>query len=273
MAHQSQTKKIGVLGCGWLGLPLSISFISKGYLVKGSTTSPDKLNVLRGVAIQPFLIDLEKDKIEEIFQTFFDVDVLLICIPPGKKSPENQYYLHISKIIDFVPVNCKVIFISSTSVYHSENKIVVESDINNWLESAHPKIAKVEDLIKSSFKRYVILRCGGLTGYDRNLGKYFAGKTQLKEGHCPVNLIHRDDVINIIQHLVDFNVDNEVINICAPLHPLKKSFYTQLCERFNMPLPSFVENDESAFKIVSVDKLVDKLGYRFIYEDPYLFDY
>jgi len=39
-------QKVSILGCGWLGKPLAVFLISKGYLVKGSTTSDEKLKLL-----------------------------------------------------------------------------------------------------------------------------------------------------------------------------------------------------------------------------------
>jgi len=47
---------ISILGCGWLGLPLAEHFRDAGYSVKGSTTSDDKIELLKGKQIAPFLI-------------------------------------------------------------------------------------------------------------------------------------------------------------------------------------------------------------------------
>ena len=38
-----QKDKIGIIGCGWLGLPLAKLFLKNGFLVKGSTTSKEKI--------------------------------------------------------------------------------------------------------------------------------------------------------------------------------------------------------------------------------------
>ena len=38
---------ISLLGCGYLGFPLAIELIKKGYYVKGSTTTPTKLQQLK----------------------------------------------------------------------------------------------------------------------------------------------------------------------------------------------------------------------------------
>ena len=39
--------KIGIIGCGWLGLPLAKEFVSNNYKVKGSTTTKEKLEILK----------------------------------------------------------------------------------------------------------------------------------------------------------------------------------------------------------------------------------
>ena len=55
--------KISILGCGWLGFPLAKALLSKGFSVKGSTTSIEKLAVLENVGIVPFLIALSENEI------------------------------------------------------------------------------------------------------------------------------------------------------------------------------------------------------------------
>ncbi|MEO0901041.1 MAG: NAD(P)-binding domain-containing protein, partial [Bacteroidota bacterium] len=56
-------KSIGVLGCGWLGFPLAQKLVEQGYEVHGSTTSPEKLNLLQSKGIEPYRIALQADKI------------------------------------------------------------------------------------------------------------------------------------------------------------------------------------------------------------------
>lgn len=50
--------KISILGCGWLGFPLAKALLLKGFSVKGSTTSSEKLATLEKAGITPFLITL-----------------------------------------------------------------------------------------------------------------------------------------------------------------------------------------------------------------------
>ena len=55
--------RIGILGCGWLGLPLAKKLIKKNFLVKGSTTSINKIDELKENDIDPYLIHIYKTKI------------------------------------------------------------------------------------------------------------------------------------------------------------------------------------------------------------------
>ena len=57
--------QISILGCGWLGLPLAKSLIAKRRSVNGSTTSENKLQILKDADINPFLVTLESESISE----------------------------------------------------------------------------------------------------------------------------------------------------------------------------------------------------------------
>ena len=65
-------KKISILGCGWLGLPLAKSLLSKSYEVKGSTTSESKIDLLKNAGISPFQIQLEENQIIGTIEEFLN---------------------------------------------------------------------------------------------------------------------------------------------------------------------------------------------------------
>ena len=48
-----EINKIGILGCGWFGFALAKALLAKDYLVKGTTTSEDKLATLKKAGIEP----------------------------------------------------------------------------------------------------------------------------------------------------------------------------------------------------------------------------
>jgi len=65
-----------------------------------------------------------------------------------------------------------VLFVSSTSVYEDNNKIISESDGE---ESTQSQLLTIENLFRKSGKfKTTIVRFGGLIGYSRNPGKFLA---------------------------------------------------------------------------------------------------
>ncbi|NIT56269.1 MAG: SDR family NAD(P)-dependent oxidoreductase, partial [Aliifodinibius sp.] len=78
--------KISILGCGWLGLPLGERLRDAGHRIKGSTTSKEKIQLLKGKEIQPFLLELTPDLYCENCNDFWASDVLVLNIPPGRSN-------------------------------------------------------------------------------------------------------------------------------------------------------------------------------------------
>jgi nucleoside-diphosphate-sugar epimerase len=275
-------KKISILGCGWLGLPLAKSLLSKGYKVKGSTTSENKLEVLKNAGISPFQIQLEEHQIIGTIEDFLkETDVLVIDIPPGLRrevstSLEMTFVNKIKKIIPYIEKSGiqKVIFVSSTSVYgDSKNfstalEVTEETTPNPDTESGKQLVISETLLQSNTHFKTTVIRFGGLLGDDRHPVKFLAGKTNVENPDSPVNMIQREDCIGIIEKSIDFARDdnwewNQTFNAVAPQHPTRKAYYHKKAEIFNLPLPTFAENLESKGKIISSKKVETILGYSF----------
>jgi nucleoside-diphosphate-sugar epimerase len=271
--------KISILGCGWLGLPLAKSLLSKGYEVKGSTTSESKLSVLKNAGILPFQIQLEEHQIIGNIEDFLnETDVLVIDIPPGLRrevsaSNEMTFVNKVKTLIPFIEKSGiqKVIFVSSTSVYGDGFPIVEiteETKPNPDTESGK-QLVIAETLLQSNphFKTSVI-RFGGLLGDDRHPVKFLAGRANVENPDAPVNMIQREDCIGIIEDILkqvqhDNWEWNETFNAVARQHPTRKAYYHKKAEILNLPLPTFAEDSESKGKIISSEKVETILGYSF----------
>ena len=98
-------KQISILGCGWLGLPLAKSLIEKGSLIKGSTTSVEKIPILENYGILPFHVTLsavERLVGEKEIPLFLEnSEILIINIPP--KLRENSKEDFVQKIQNLIP--------------------------------------------------------------------------------------------------------------------------------------------------------------------------
>ncbi|RTL11131.1 MAG: SDR family oxidoreductase [Flavobacteriaceae bacterium] len=276
---KEEREKIAILGCGWLGLPLAKSLLSKGYEVKGSTTSESKLEVLKNAGISSFQIQLEEHQIIGNMEDFLkETNVLVIDIPPGlrKETSASNEMTFVNKVKTLIPFIeklgvQKVVFVSSTSVYGDDSPIVEiteETKPNPDTESGK-QLVIAETLLQSNpnFKTTVI-RFGGLLGEDRHPVKFLAGRTNVENPDAPVNMIQREDCIGIIEKALDFARNdnwewNLTFNAVAPQHPTRKAYYHKKADILNLPLPTFAENSESKGKIISSEKVERILGYSF----------
>jgi len=249
-------QRISILGCGWLGLPLAVELISKGYKVNGSTTSMTKVRELEAQGITPFIIDTE-DELNDI-SNFLCADVLIIAIT----SKNMSAFKNLIKKIEESEVS-KVLFVSSTSVYANTNAMITEeTDTNNSL------LATIEKLfMTNSFFESIILRFGGLFGYDRKPGNFVKSGKKMENPDGYINLIHRDDCIRIIEQLVIKNAWNKVLNACADTHPTRREFYSKEAKKLGKSEVIFNEKSDNNYKIINSQKLKDLLGYDFIHKD------
>lgn len=265
-------KTISIIGCGWLGLPLGAYLSEKNYLIKGSTTHVDKLAMLEENGIEPFLLKLNPQLECEYVDNFLDSDILIINIPPRisvqKTDAHVEQIANLLAVVEKYPIK-KIIYISSTSVYPELNREVVEEDVSTPETSASPTMVKAENLLKNFAADVTILRSAGLMGYDRIPAKYFAGWKGLTTGAIPVNYIHRDDVIRIIETVIAENIWGETFNIVSPIHPVRKEIYIRNCEELGFEMPEFVDPAEpQSYKIISPEKWLKKSGYHFIFKNP-----
>ncbi|NJM78923.1 MAG: SDR family NAD(P)-dependent oxidoreductase [Flavobacterium sp.] len=213
-------KQISILGCGWLGLPLAKALIEKGFSIKGSTTSENKLSILEENTIEPFLINLLEDKIEGNIQGFLNKsEILIIDIPPGlrgeKKHLDSARCDKIKVFVEKMKTLAtqiekseikKVLFVSSTSVYSDVfpiEEFTEETPTNPDTESGKQLVEVEELLLGNPNFNTIILRFGGLIGEDRHPIKYLAGKENVDNPDGFINFIHQEDCIGIIKAIIE----------------------------------------------------------------------
>jgi len=272
-----QMNKISIMGCGWLGLPLAEYLQLKGYQIKGSTTQVHKRDLLSSLQIEPYMIRLNPKPEGDNITHFFDTDCLILNIPPRSRRsdiPITFYPKQIQHLIPFLKNSTikHVIFISSTSVYPKLSREIFEMDA---VREAHSGVFDAEQiLLNTSGIKTTILRCAGLAGGKRIPGRFFAGKKNLTIGEEPVNQVFRDDVIHVIAQIIRLNGLEGIYNLCAPKHPLKKDLYRQNAQLLGLELPEFIKSEApTPYKIINSDKLQRILRFKFMYEDPFDFEY
>lgn len=271
--------KISILGCGWLGFPLAVNLLENKHHVKGSTTTESKIPKLKEAGIEPYLIKLDPEIECDDCDSFWESDVLVLNIPPGR-GREDVVAFHTTQIISVIdrlessPIK-HVVFVSSTSVYPKLPGVVEESDViegEAGRESGNALIKAESLLTQEENFETTVLRFGGLYGYDRHPAKYLAGRENLDRARAPVNLIHRDDCIRIINHIIDGNITGEIFNAVTDGHPPRELYYTEAAKAMGLDIPTFKRDSRKDYKVVSNRKLKERLQYQFKYPNPIHFN-
>lgn len=263
-------KKISILGCGWLGLPLAKTLVAKGFNIKGSTTSISKLNYLKSLNINPFLVELSTNSVSENIKAFLDAsETLIINIPPGlRKNPHKNHVQEIKNLMAYTEESTikNIVYISSTSVFQDTIpfSIVNENTKPNAVSNSSQQLIAIETMLQTNPRfNTTILRFSGLFDEDRHPGKILSGRKNIANPEAPVNLIHKEDCISIILKLIKHNFWNDTFNASFPQHPTKEEYYTTYCKNRNLELPEFDETKPSKGKIIDTSKLAQLLKYEY----------
>lgn len=267
---------VAIIGCGWLGLPLARVLLEDGMIVKGSTTSPTKLNVLKDIGVEPYLLQVPSKILPD--PSLFDVDCLVLNLPPGRRNPNvfRDYPMAIAQIVDAFKDLAgfkRIIFVSSTSVYGESIDMIDETTPAVPSTDSGKALLLAEKIVVEDNINSVILRFGGLAGPGRHPGKFLAGKTGLSSGAQSVNFLHLHDAIGVIKYFISNDFGQDLFNVVAPLHPRKDDFYKLMSTKAGLTEPSFDSTGTSYKREISVAKLLKETNYEFKYPDPMRFTF
>ncbi|MEZ4853172.1 SDR family NAD(P)-dependent oxidoreductase [Flavobacterium sp.] len=254
---KEKRKKISILGCGWLGLPLAEQLIQQGFFIKGSTTTKEKEAVLLQNKIQPFIVSLSEKKIVGNIEDFLqNSEILIINIPPKlRKENAENFVQKIENLIPFIEQSTikKVLFVSSISVYADEFPIVEinENSIPNPTTESGKQLLETEKLLLSNPNfQTTIIRLGGLIGKNRHPVYYLAGKTNLPNPEAPINFISQENAISLLVKLIKTSKEIKIVNGVDQNHRTRQEFYTSEAKRLNLIVPQFNKNTISKGKKV-----------------------
>ena len=247
------SKEIVIAGAGWLGRPLALALNDTHNHLTVLSRSNELFAFFKSQHIS--LIKADYSQIEHSIINSETTKTLIICIPPVP-----NYCSIINGLIQAVNPTF-IVFSSSTSVYSATSREVTEDSTLG----GNPLLEEAEALIINSGVPYCILRFGGLIGEDRNPASHFSGKYNIPNGGAPVNLIAREDIIEIITQVIDKNIHG-IFNVVYPSHPTRKEYYEKQCVQRSLPPCEF--NSDGNGKIVNGSKISSLLNrpYRFSIE-------
>lgn len=252
---------------GWLGMPLYTRLKNLGFTVKGSVTTDAKKTDLKKKGFDVYKVLITENEVQGDVKDFLaSAKILFVLIPPGlRRGTGHNHALRMARFLQEVESSSveKVVLISSTGVYADHQGKVTEKDIPQPETESGRQLLEVEQIFFRSSLECTVVRFGGLFGGSRNPVRFLAGRKNLSNGDAPVNLIHREDCLNILTAILMKNAYGHIINAVIPQHPSKKEYYTAEADRLGLEHPDYSENTDEVFKQIDSVILDEVLGYEF----------
>lgn len=261
------TKRIAIIGCGWLGKALAAQLIAQQHKVVATTTTPDKLPELNALGCEARLLALPEAD-EQVFNWLTDVDVMVISLTPQFKKGQRDYAQRVAQLVIAAKqyqIN-KVILLSSTGIYQGNTGLCDESTAIHLAEEKASLLLFAEQTVLFAIEQPCILRLAGLVGPKRHPARFMAGKINVANPETPTNLVHQVDVVNAVCLAINSEDINGIYNVVSNTHPTRKSFYQQACQHLNLAVPSFNDQQETLCRVISNQKIKD-FGLKLEYPD------
>lgn len=266
--------QISILGCGWLGQPLALDLLQSGHEIVATCRSKDKAIRLQNLGLSTAVYALGEDLTQGHLTEVFNSKLLILNIPVGRKNADSKAFLdHIQTLLIHATKSSitNVIFVSTTSIYGEPEGVVIEQTTPHPVTESGKINLAIEGLVKRYFaERSTIIRLAGLVGADRHPAKFLAGKLNLANPNQVVNLIHQQDVISAIKHIIKFNLWSKTLHLSATQHPSRNEYYTYAAKKLGLLAPSFIESSEKKTgKLIDSSASLKSLKMSLAYPSPY----
>ncbi|WP_439827351.1 NAD-dependent epimerase/dehydratase family protein [Aeromonas enteropelogenes] len=265
MTEQYVAGTFGILGAGWLGLPLARALLAAGKQVTVTVSSAEKAARLQGEGINayPLTISADMPAADKKEQWPIPCETLVICVPPSKTDDYPQAVARACALAKASGTR-RVLFVSATSVWGAGQ---AEGDQPKPRHARGERMLAAEQAVQAAgFECVMIVRPSGLYGPDRHPGRFLAGKT-LEGGAQAVNLVHLDDVVAACLLLLERGKDGDAYNLSAPVHPRREQFYPFAARQLGLPAPLFIE-PAGAFLPIDGLRICEQLGFNYRWPDP-----
>jgi UDP-N-acetyl-D-glucosamine dehydrogenase len=133
----STFRKIGIIGLGYVGLPLAVEFARKGVEVVGIERNSERVNAVNSG--KSYISDIVGESLERVvkegklrayqdFKYLSDVEAIIICVPTPlsiNKSPDVSYIIDTSKNIAHYLHKGELVVLESTTYPGTTEEVVL----------------------------------------------------------------------------------------------------------------------------------------------------
>ncbi len=266
-------RSVSIVGLGWLGYPLARHLRNIGWDVKGSKRTFEGTEQMRLERIETYHLEInpELNADPDDLASLLSVDSLIINIPPSEYFFNAESYVQgienlvtealIFGVTHIIFISSTVVFPEITGEFNEESQPNPTSELGKALLEVEQWLYQIPDIDVD------IVRFAGLVGYDRHPVHRLSGKTDLKNGEMPINLVHIEDCIRAIQLLLEAPSYHRLYHLCAPIHPTRQSYYTEMAEKLGISAPHFAPS-EPIKRIILADKICRELDFVYQFPNP-----
>ncbi|EOQ02676.1 nucleotide sugar dehydrogenase [Bacillus cereus] len=137
---EKKEAKVGVIGLGYVGLPLSIELAQSQFKVLGIDISNDKVNKLQNG--ESYIIDILSSEIKEVldkgyffpttsFEVIKDLDIVSICVPTPLTKSQNPDMSYIMSAVEEIKENMHegILIILESTTYPGTTEELIEREL------------------------------------------------------------------------------------------------------------------------------------------------
>ncbi|MBN1563917.1 MAG: nucleotide sugar dehydrogenase [Anaerolineae bacterium] len=142
---ENRTAKVGVIGMGYVGLPLAVEFARAGYQVVGLDVLPDKVAMLN--AGKSYIPDVPTETLAPLVESghlratttygdLIDADVISICVPTPLRKTKDPDMSYVIAAADEVAKVCHaglLVVLESTTYPGTTDEVIVPRLIKDGL--------------------------------------------------------------------------------------------------------------------------------------------
>jgi nucleoside-diphosphate-sugar epimerase len=244
--NSNETARL-IIGCGFLGERVAQRWLGSGSTVFATTRNQTKAKQFAKSNIRPIIGDVTASSgSPNWFQKLPEVDTVLWSVGFDRNAHANYYDVHVTgllRVLDQLPNNPRVIFISSTGIWGTETGEEVDESTPACptREAGRTLLTAETSLSRHPKGPGIVLRLAGLYGPDRlpRLQDVRENNPIPADPNSWLNLIHVDDAAAVICDIAEHSSPEELYAV-SDMKPLQRyDWYSALAEFTNSPPPQW----------------------------------
>tara|TARA_R110002167_G_scaffold34573_2_gene110407 strand:+ start:61600 stop:62526 length:927 start_codon:yes stop_codon:yes gene_type:complete len=282
-----ESTSVGIIGCGWLGKALAINLLAKNISVLATSSKLENVTQLNQQSISAQQLTLPAEATQLGQHDVFTKQSLVIAITPQFRQERTDYAEKITQLVNAAQQRGlvqRIILLSSTAIYDGLAGTVDEESLLNMTTAKVQILNAAEQAVlnfskqeaKQEAKQGIVIRLAGLVGPERHPGKFILANKTLSNSTAPVNLIHQQDAVGLIEALLQSPFSQTIFNGVSDTHISKQQYYQAAAKAIKVDAPIFAqenciqekctqEKSNEISRVVRGDKAKQVLSYKFVY--------